>query len=218
MIVIKYKTSDGSIEYFGFDATLKETTTLESDITENPVETGVTVTDHVREKPMMLSLEIIQTDFPLTTGSTAAYNDSGNSSGKVGNDSSIHPSVDISNREGARNRHIEAVSKLDRLRKEAVLLEVLTKYGPYKNMLIQSIELPRDSSLLDAAHIMLKLKQIKTVELVSVLDERPKIVHAKRKSNGGNKTSNEVNTATDEVKAEKVNSILLSSGKKLGLL
>lgn len=202
MIVFKYLTQTGQTEYFGFDATLQETTSLESDVTEHPVERGLNVTDHVREKPVKIVIDVLQTDFPLqNTGDTAAYadNSNGNNGVSVGNEAATtdKQSFDLSNKQGAQRRHIQAVQKLDGLRIAGTLIEVLTKYGPYKNMLIQHIELPRDSKYLDAAPMKITLKQIRTVELTTVLAERPKPVQAKKKKDTGAKTGGDVVVAQD---------------------
>jgi len=48
------------------DAVLSRETTLDSEVTENPVEDGFCVADHVVRKPIKLSLECIFTPTPIT--------------------------------------------------------------------------------------------------------------------------------------------------------
>jgi hypothetical protein len=57
-----------------WDATLVETYTLTSDLTDHEVEDGSVITDHVRKRPAELQLEVIATTAPLT-GETNAERD-----------------------------------------------------------------------------------------------------------------------------------------------
>lgn len=54
-----------TIDGYPIDASLTETHTYEADVTSYPVESGATVTDNVRPKPVTVSVECVVSDSPL---------------------------------------------------------------------------------------------------------------------------------------------------------
>lgn len=60
-----------TIDGFPIDVTISEEHTYESEATSYPVETGTDITDHIRPRPIVVTLEGIVSDTPLTKAAVA---------------------------------------------------------------------------------------------------------------------------------------------------
>lgn len=66
MAAIFYQIESGQTVFMEFDATLAETHDSASDITQHPIEDGSVVTDHVRPRQDLLSLNVFISNHPLS--------------------------------------------------------------------------------------------------------------------------------------------------------
>lgn len=149
-------TIDGMI----VDAALREEHTFEADVTEHPVETGASITDHVRTKPPTISIEGIVSDTPLEPVASLRQGDD-------------LPSYET------RVRLYEIWNA-----REPVTID--TTLTLYKNMVMQSFTIDEDGTTGEACRFRATFKQIRYVKnrrtFVTVAVPR-----AKGKVNRGNR-------------------------------
>lgn len=125
------------IDGFVLDCLLSDTHTFESEVTEFPVESGSTISDNIRSKPLVISLEAIVSNTPLTfAGNFRA-------SGSV-------PSID-------------AYAKLLAIRRDRRLVTIATSLETYDNMALESITIPRASGRGDELRFSATFKQVEIV-------------------------------------------------------
>lgn len=107
-----------------FDATPREAPAFAIEVTENPVETGVSMADHAYAKPDTLTLEVAVSDTPLL------------------GDSQGTRALDLAQAQGwafmgpNERRSVNAWAEIQRLAKSFTLLNVQIGLGMYENMLI----------------------------------------------------------------------------------
>jgi hypothetical protein len=118
------------------DASLQEGHTAENEITAFPVEKGIDTTDHVRRMPDSLTIRGLVTDHPITFGGG-----------------------------GTQKRSIEAYQEVKRMLNDAKLVTVVTTLEQYENMVVRSMNVPRNSGRGNAVELNLSLRQLKTVEV-----------------------------------------------------
>lgn len=131
-----------SVDALELDATLSETHSSESEVTEHPVETGSNIVDHVRPKPESLTLEGIISNTPVDEKTRT----------KVGK------AV-----KGATGRAEAALIALRRMRDEGRLVIVATRHRTYSNMVLVSLSVPRDAKLGDVVRFSATFKQVRIV-------------------------------------------------------
>ena len=140
---------DASEEFLPFgavelDASIEESHVSQNEVTSYPVEQGVDITDHVRKKPDRVTIRGIVTDTPIISLGQAAQ----------------------TNLSTARS--IDAYGKTLYMLAEAQLISVVTSLNTYSNMVIESLEVPRDSKRGHAVEMSLSLREIKTAEVATV--------------------------------------------------
>ena len=107
-----------------FDATIREAPAFAIEVTENPVETGVSMADHAYAKPDTLTLEVAVSDTPLL------------------GDSQGTPALQLAQSQGwafmgpNERRSVNAWAEIQRLAKSFTQLGVQIGLGMYTNMLI----------------------------------------------------------------------------------
>lgn len=115
--LIYVKTNIGG--YF-FDAYFQVTHTKSATVTEHPVETGASISDHSFINPAVLEMQIGMTDVAVSIA-----------------DGQFKAT-------GAPSRSIAAFMVLDELMKQRVPMQVVTRIKIYQNMLITNISVPDD--------------------------------------------------------------------------
>lgn len=178
-INLLYRPRPTQIANLLLDGTLSETHGRTAEATDNEVEEGADVTDHVRLKPATLVLEGIMTNTPLDDSAVAAYQSSG-PFGLVTDDD--EPSTP--------GRAENAFALLEVLFEAKQPITVVTNLKTYKSMIIESMQVPRDAKSGDAVRVSLSFKQIRLVsnKLVTVSTNTP---GAKKKQNLGDKQGTE---------------------------
>lgn len=178
-----------------FDAYFSEGHTRESVITDEPVETGVSLTDHQYSKPNLLTIEVGVTDTPLLT------------------DKQGTPSNQLATTfSGLGRRTVTAFQVLENLRLLGIVFDVQTGLELYANMMIQSIRVDQDLSEGDnalVATVVMKQVTFASTESVSYAPRAPK--KAKKKKQTVEKKSEEASVKEEP----KIRSTLESWRRKL---
>ena len=167
-----------------FDAVISEQHTSEIQITQNPVETGLPVTDNIAAKPYTVVLDAV-----VTAGSSAfglvdfgvqgVVADLGNEiSASLGFDKSFGQKV------------TEAWRTLTKIQREGHLLLVQTQLKTYGNMVIIAISTQQDKDSPDHIRFKIALQEIVQVEqqtyegTLGDLKQKPESKNKTAKTNG----------------------------------
>lgn len=139
-----------------FDATLEEVHDWQNEVTLNPVEEGSPVTDHVIEKSDKLKLNGTITNSPLRGPLAGQY---------FGGDTSS-PRTQL------------AFDQLYALLKKREKVTVYTKHKVYSDMVIQTLNLPRNAQIGDEVQFTMELIHVRFVK--TQLVDLPKGMGEKR--------------------------------------
>ena len=123
-----------------FDATLREEHAVENAVTDNPIETGGIVTDHVQTLPRVLTMDTIVSTTPDSLLGVAA-----------GIDVGIPPSL---------QRHIDVWRRLEAAAEARIPLTVLTTLRAYQNMVIRRLTTPRTLETTNALIYTIEFRQV----------------------------------------------------------
>jgi hypothetical protein len=120
------------------DASIEELHVHTNQITQFPVEEGVDIADHVRRQPDRIMIRGIVTEDPITLG------------GGFGT-----------------GRSTDAYFELVAMLNEATVVEVVTSLRQYENMVVESMEVPRDKNRGNAAEMTINMRELLTVEVAA---------------------------------------------------
>lgn len=130
-----------------FDATLSEGHSWNNEITDNPVENGSDVTDHIRRLPNQVTLVGMVTNTPFLDAQASEDRSIGNE------DEDLVEKV---------------LGKIQGLVDDRAVVRVFTKYIVYKDMAIRSVDFIRDASNTNAVIFTVQFKKIAIVETQTV--------------------------------------------------
>jgi hypothetical protein len=191
--------ADGA-ETFDFDAVIRESHTSELEVTENPVETGVSVSDHAFMRPLRLDIEAC-----------------------VG-DAWVHGQDDKGNKvkdlfsSDAGSRAFIAFKRLQDLQSAAEPFTVQTGLRLYENMVITSLSVPQDAATASSLCFQASLREVIRVSTQTVTYP-PRAAgkanrQASKKVSGGEKTGQPV---TDAPKAQSILKSIFAPDSKVDL-
>jgi len=174
---IQFAFRDGtSLETIAFDASLQETHAFSAQVTDFPVEEGTNISDHIRARPIELRIEAFISNNPL-------LNQGLNQTSSGGVNGSQRPA------RTSRNS-IQELAKLQQLMDEGVAVTIFTGFKQYDNMALQSLEVPRDSTVTKGFMVSLHFKQIQTVQSkVSQIKQRTAVRIGAEKLATGNQAA-----------------------------
>lgn len=132
-----------SIGSLTLEATLSENHNARSQVTNYTIEDGSTISDHIINDPVKVSIRGFVSNSPVDIGATIAAGFSG---------------------DNAQNTFDE----LYRIRDEKELVTVVSKYRSYENMAITNIRVPRGQQTGDAIEFTVDLLQVNVVDSASV--------------------------------------------------
>jgi len=141
---------DGGIQ---LDAWIRESTVRSARVTTNPIENGLTISDHVILEPMRFEMEGVVTDTPIGAGAvTALYNTGVNiyeslSSGSIPD---IVSGVVGSSEAQSNTRSNSAYLELVVMLKAKELLVVQTSLERISNLVMTSITVDKDKTTANA--------------------------------------------------------------------
>jgi hypothetical protein len=168
----------GNIE---LDATLEEGHEWNADVTTNPVEIGADITDHVIEQPDRVSIRGVVSDTPLN--------------GIIGNIVSF-----INSLTGAEQRSQAVFDLLHELIKLKQPMTIVTKYHIYTDMVLASVNIPRNSGTGEAIEFNAEFVNIRLVSTQTV--DVPDGISAKKNAKGDAATSKKTEPAKNQGKVQ----------------
>lgn len=140
------------------DAAVSEEHLNDSDVTENPVEDGAKITDHMQIKSKQLTIDGVISDSPLSADFAGIsvpsnfHNFAGTVQTTLGRDS----------------RSIDAYQRLVALQEKREPFTVVTGLKQYKNMVLKTLTVPRTAATGKAIHFKAVLREIRIVKSKSV--------------------------------------------------
>ena len=154
------------------DVSLSEAHSSTNEVTDHPVEQGVNIVDHVRPKPDILRLEgmVSNTPLPLPTAETQVRTSKGRT---------FRSRSEI-NQTAAGT----AYSDLLALKENATLVTVVTGLRTYTDMVIESLDVPRDARTGQTLRFSCTLKQVRTAVV-----QTAKVVPQQKNSKGKKATT-----------------------------
>ena len=132
----KVKIAKSKLEYVELDASISETHSFDTVITDHPVEAGSNVSDHVRVSPLRLKISGVVSNTPLSLTQV-----------------NLNPI-----------RADEALGTLLTWQENADRLTVTTSLLPYENMLLKSCSVQRDKDKSNAVFMDLEFQQVVLAE------------------------------------------------------
>ncbi len=137
-----------------WDCTLNESHSLKNDITDHAVEEGGNVSDHIRTRPLGLTMDVVVSDTPLASqdGTVIAGN--------------------------APGRARAVYSRLEQLAAGQVFT-VMTAIKVYESMSLESMDIPRNAQTGESLRFSLTFKQIRIVRTKVVSLPKTKTPRAK---------------------------------------
>lgn len=140
-----------SIDGFFIDCLLSDSHTFDSEVTDFPVESGATISDNIRNKPLIVTMECLISNTPL---------------GQL---------VQLRNKDSTPVD--SAYDKLLKIRADRKPVKIFTSLRTYTNMALQSLTIPRESGCGDELKFTATFKQVELV--VNKRDKRVAIVGAR---------------------------------------
>ena len=163
-----------AVEALDIDATLSIAESLTAQATEHPVETGGVISDHVIQKPKTLRLEGIISATPVPDNLSVSELQAAG----FGMDSYQNALIDIDGVDTTPPDPLRAQDALETLRAiHAARLPVTVGTGLgdpkmardlHNDLIIETLEFPRDPTTGDAVRFVATLKEITTVESATV--------------------------------------------------
>lgn len=191
MAVAKY-TGPTLIGDVSLDCTVSETHNATATVTDHPVESGSTITDHIRPEPLQLTITGIVSNTPIGTKKLQIVS---SEIGRIRADDTVLGHAET------------AAKKLEEIRLSAKPVKVVTRLRTYENMAMLSLSIPRDAKTGNALNFTMQFKQIRIVT-----NRTTRVVTAK--SSKAQKKQDTGKQPTKEQTEEKKRSIL--SGKVVG--
>jgi len=163
------------IALLDLEATIKETHTMTTELTENPIEDGGYVTDHANIKPRELQIEAIITDNPISFQAAIIGNAAGLVGGIIGRAvknnyvqaiatgalASIVTKIAKLSNPGSRTG--DAMDKLIGAWEGATPISVTESLRQYQNMVITNMVFNRDKETANTLKFTVTLKEIRVV-------------------------------------------------------
>jgi hypothetical protein len=192
----------GGVAGIVVDASISEDHLTSCDVTDNPVEDGAKITDHVQIKPAELSMDGVITDNPLGYAI-------------IGNIQNVKRTVE--GLFGKSSRSIDQYNELTKLQSSRQPFTVVTGLKRYKNMIMEELSVTRTAQSGKSIHFRAKMKEIRIVKSsvagVGKLGSVAKKIASKTKDLGQKVTDavekgNKLNNASSAVSSKTQGSIL----------
>lgn len=212
------------------DASLSENHELSAEITDNEIEDGSNVSDHVRLKPQRLTINGLISSSPLTnfsagigtivTASTAFVSQAVGPS-LLGNVVSTLAGTTIGSLAGLVNlpprKPEDAYKFLEEIWKKREPFSVVTKLKRYENMIITSLSVPRSASVGDSLQFTATLQQVTIVKTQTIEIPAFKIASGSKARGASTASLGKQATKTPATATgEKGSSIAFAGAKKFG--
>jgi len=150
---------DGEVKTLDVDALMREGNTGTSELTENPIELGADVTDHIRDKSDALTLEFVITNTPLRVPTSHMQG----ITGSVRKVDTKNGNVVALAFDSQFDRVKAVYDDLSRVRKAGLLWRIESPVRVYEDFLIETLAYARDNKTGDAATFILGMKRARFV-------------------------------------------------------
>lgn len=180
------------------DATVSETHENSATITEDPVESGPSTSDHYKADLATFNLSMIFSDQPIKE-----YPDFTDGVSFEMQSDSQKAFVLLADRESDRSQRVyDAITKSQA---EGVLIQVITTRRSYSNVGIRKIRVTRDKNTGKALSIDCECRVLRLVETTTTTAAIPRRPRGRARSNNGARTGTEDTAGTgDEATRESV--------------
>ncbi len=152
MTSIQYTERDGTLKLLDVDALVNEGNAAISEVTENPVELGADVADHVRDKSDALTIEFVITNTPTRTVSSHA-------NGVLGSYRDNGKGAVVLQFDAAFDRVAAVHADLLRVKRAGLLWQVSTPLRTYADFLLEQVQASRDPKTGNSAKFTLNLRR-----------------------------------------------------------
>ncbi len=173
------------------DASLEETHTSASEVTEHPVEEGTNISDHIRPLPDTLEINGIVTNHPLFLLPSVTA-----------------PSPIQGDNQSQSDRVKAAYDKLQELQKAGELVKVITSLREYDRMAITGFSVIRNAANGNVLNATISLREIFTAQVETTEAPVPVNKAAAATTDQGKKTTK----AADDAVANQTNKSLAATG------
>lgn len=137
------------IEELVLDASLNEVHTMPSKVTQFPIETGATITDHVTNEPVKVSITGFVSNNPILPSDQRAQ-------------------IDLGNLPPPLRRAQAALFDLKRIRGKRLPVSIVTGLDNYSDMVMSTLTINRNSSVGDALEFTAEFVQVQFVSSASI--------------------------------------------------
>jgi len=214
-----------SMSGLAFDAVFEETHEADLEVTDNPVETGVVVSDHAFMKPLKVTISAGVSDTPLAGWGGGFQINAGALVGGGTGEGKDFWSRNVTRDPFASDtsRSKRAYELLTELQKRAEPFDLQTGLKLYKNMVITSIRTSQDKDTSGALLFTAELREVIVVKTkimkYELLAPRPGPTarQAKPMKHKGEQQGKEVTSETEKKKLKGSLADALGIGKLLGL-
>lgn len=167
------KIGDGN-GFIVLDCALSETHTRAATITENEIEDGSKINDHYRRLPDKLSMTGIISEVPVSLREAVTNVATSFVSGTVGGIGGVATQalsgvVSEEVLQNSQNRQLDNLLKLEGYMNNASRLIVITGLKRYTNMMIESINIPRNSQIGNSLQFDITLKEVRIVSSKTIV-------------------------------------------------
>ncbi len=149
------------IDDYLIDCLLSDEHEYEAEVTEYPVESGATITDNIRPKPLTITMECLISNTPI--GPLATIRDPLSNVAGTFQLPSYHTGQDPNARETAQPPVSDAYNRMLEIRDKREPVTIRTSLGTFSNMAMKSLSIPRASGRGDDLQFTASFQQIKIV-------------------------------------------------------
>ncbi len=180
------------------DVAISEQHKYEAEVTDFPVESGGSISDHIRPKPFTLTIEGVVTDTPLDTNAAnkpvAFANSAGGVEDTIGHipASSSHLPAPGSVKPGVKPQEVvkflrseEALEYLTSIWKSGETVPVSSSLGTFNDMALEALDVPRNKDTTGCLKFTATFKQIQKVTNARLGDKRTSIRNGNSKKKKG---------------------------------
>lgn len=181
-LILNRKTP-GKIDVLELDATIREVEEYTNEVTEFPVETGYSITDHIIHKPEKLTIDGFITNTPISNTNTSNPNNISGEGNRV--KYALETLLGLAGFDSSGVNAAVAKSVIPTPKIISVIMGLRT----YNDMVIESLTVPRDKDTGETLRFTIALKRI-----IIVNTEYVKIVNTSElngKAKNANKQSKE---------------------------
>ncbi len=174
LAVVFGRSQKAQIDVLQLDASVSETHSRKSKISTNEIEDGSQINDHITLDPETLTIEGVISEAPLSLAQALANVATTAAGGALGGKAGALATAGIASLSSnllktSQNPSVDALFKLEELWNERIPFVVVTGLKTYKNMVIESISIPRSKDIGKSLRFTVSLMQLKIVRSKTVI-------------------------------------------------